>query len=180
MASDFDLAPDWLNSNAAAFVPDNATWVTLEQFGSLTVQTADTETLPAMKIAAERDKDTLDIARLPRKLNIANAVKAVNLAYDKYGGHSIPLAVGRENYLLVVEDALDATAALGLNAGSPFPESNNRESQGSPTLTPKQLLKVARQALLPHTGTRYWPRVGPRVHNRGKRPARPGPAAVQP
>ncbi len=26
MAADYDLAPDWLNSNAAAFVPDNATW----------------------------------------------------------------------------------------------------------------------------------------------------------
>lgn len=24
MAADYDLAPDWLNSNAAAFVPDNA------------------------------------------------------------------------------------------------------------------------------------------------------------
>jgi hypothetical protein len=25
MATDYDLAPDWLNTNAAAFVPDNAT-----------------------------------------------------------------------------------------------------------------------------------------------------------
>ncbi|BAS12591.1 hypothetical protein AHiyo8_08940 [Arthrobacter sp. Hiyo8] len=62
MAEDYDLAPDWLNSNAAAFVPDNATWVNLEQLDGLTIQAADTETLLAMKIAAERDKDTLDIA----------------------------------------------------------------------------------------------------------------------
>ncbi len=112
MAAEYDLAPDWLNSNAAAFVPDNATWVELEQLDGLTIQAADTETLLAMKIAAERDKDTLDIARLLRRLNISNANDAVDLAYNKYGEHSIPLAAGRENYLIVVDDALDAAATL--------------------------------------------------------------------
>ena len=68
MATDDDLAPDWLNTNAAAFVPDNATWIPLEQLDGLTIQAADTETLLAMKIAAERDKDTLDIARLLHRL----------------------------------------------------------------------------------------------------------------
>ena len=115
MAEDYDLAPDWLNSNAAAFVPDNATWVNLEQLDGLTIQAADTETLLAMKIAAERDKDTLDIARLLRRLNITNADDAVDLAYDKYGDHSIPLAAGRDNYLIVVDDALDAAATLEPN-----------------------------------------------------------------
>jgi len=43
MAGDYDLAPDWLNSNAAAFVPDNATWVELEQLDGLTIQAADTK-----------------------------------------------------------------------------------------------------------------------------------------
>jgi hypothetical protein len=80
MAADYGLAPDWLNSNAAAFVPDTATWVTLEQLGGLTIECADTETLLAMKVAAERDKDTLDIARLLRRLNITNANDAVDLA----------------------------------------------------------------------------------------------------
>jgi hypothetical protein len=112
MAADYDLAPDWLNSNAAAFVPDNATWVQLEQTDGLTIQAADTETLLAMKIAAERDKDTLDIARLLRKLNITNADDAVDLAYNKYGNHSIPLAADRDNYLIVVDDALDAATTL--------------------------------------------------------------------
>ncbi|MDQ0239495.1 DUF6036 family nucleotidyltransferase [Arthrobacter bambusae] len=112
MAEDYDLAPDWLNSNATAFVPDNATWVNLEQLDGLTIQAADTETLLAMKIAAERDKDTLDIARLLRRLNITNADDAVDLAYNKYGDHSITLAAGRDNYLIVVEDALDAVDSL--------------------------------------------------------------------
>ena len=112
MAADYDLAPDWLNTNASAFVPDNATWDDLEQLDGLTIQAADTETLLAMKIAAERDKDTLDIARLLRRLNITNAADAVDLAYDKYGEHSIPLAGGRENYLIVVDDALDAATTL--------------------------------------------------------------------
>lgn len=112
MAADYDLAPDWLNTNASAFVPDNATWVALEQFDGLTIHAADTETLLAMKIAAERDKDTLDIARLLRRLNITNAADAVNLAYDKYGEHSVPLAAGRDNYLIVVDDALEAATTL--------------------------------------------------------------------
>ena len=112
MAADYDLAPDWLNTNASAFVPENATWVDLEQLDGLTIQAADTETLLAMKIAAERDKDTLDIARLLRRLNITNAADAVDLAYDKYGEHSIPLAAGRDNYLIVVDDALDAATTL--------------------------------------------------------------------
>lgn len=112
MAADYDVAPDWFNTNASAFVPDNATWVDIEQLDGLTIQAADTETLLAMKIAAERDKDTLDIARLLRRLNITIAADAVDLAYDKYGEHSVPLAAGRDNYLIVVDDALDAATAL--------------------------------------------------------------------
>lgn len=70
-----------------------------------------------MKIAAERDKDTLDIARLLRRLNITNAADAVDLAYDRYGQHSLPLAAGRENYLIVVDDALDAATTLQPETG---------------------------------------------------------------
>ncbi len=65
----------------------------------------------AMKIAAERDKDTLDIARLLRRLNNTNAADAVDLAYNKYGQHSIPLVAGRANHLIVVDGALDAATA---------------------------------------------------------------------
>lgn len=111
LACGFSL-PTGLFSNAAAFVPENATWVELEHLDGLTIQAADTETLLAMKIAAERDKDTLDSARLLRRLNIINANDAVDLAYDKYGDHSIPLAAGRDNYLIVVDDALDAATTL--------------------------------------------------------------------
>ena len=82
MADDYDLSPGWLNSSAAAFIPDNAAWVELEQLDGLTIQAGDIETLLAMKIAAERDKDTLDIARLLRRLNITNADDAVDLAYN--------------------------------------------------------------------------------------------------
>lgn len=108
MATEYGLALDWLNSNASAFIPENATWGEVEYLGGLTIQTADAETLLAMKIAAERDKDTLDIARLLRRLKISESSEAVNLAYAKYGEHSIPLAAGRQNYLIVVDDALDA------------------------------------------------------------------------
>ncbi|WP_442542522.1 hypothetical protein ACSBOX_11260 [Arthrobacter sp. KN11-1C] len=93
--------------HAAAFVPDNATWVILEQTDGLTLQAADTETLLAMKIAAERDKATLDITRLFRRLNITKANDAVDLAYDKQGDHSIPLALWRELHLRQAFDAGD-------------------------------------------------------------------------
>ncbi|UKA64421.1 DUF6036 family nucleotidyltransferase [Arthrobacter sp. FW306-04-A] len=43
MAADYNLSPDWLNSNAAAFLPDNATRVTSEQLGGLTIHAADTK-----------------------------------------------------------------------------------------------------------------------------------------
>ncbi len=115
IAADYDLASDWLNSSASAFIPNNATWVILEELEGLTIRAADNETLLAMKIAAERDKDTLDIARLLLKLNITNANNAVDVAYNKYGEHSIPLAASRDNYLIVVNDALDAAATLTPN-----------------------------------------------------------------
>jgi hypothetical protein len=68
-------------------------------------------------MAAERDKDTLDIARLLRRLNITNANDAVDLACNSYGENSIPLAAGRENYLVVVDDALDAATTLEPEGG---------------------------------------------------------------
>ncbi|MFC8304846.1 DUF6036 family nucleotidyltransferase [Specibacter sp. NPDC057265] len=113
MATDYDLASDWLNSNASAFIPEGASWIALEELDGLTIEAADSETLLAMKIAAERDKDTLDIARLLRKLNITSATDAVDLAFSKYGEHSIPLAASRDNYVIVVDDALDAATTLG-------------------------------------------------------------------
>lgn len=108
MAGEYGLAGDWLNSNSAAFVPDGASWVDLESLGGLTVRAADTRTLLAMKIAAEREKDIPDIARLLNELGITDPEDAVDLAYEKYGEYSIPLAAGRENYLIVVEDAMAA------------------------------------------------------------------------
>ena len=44
-----------------------------------------------------------------------NADDAVDLAYNKYGNHAIPLAAGRDNYLIVVDDALDAATTLEPN-----------------------------------------------------------------
>lgn len=109
MATDYDLASDWRNSNGTAFIPDNASWIILEELDGLTIQAADSKTLLAMQSTAERDKDTLDIARLLHKLNITNAV---DLAFNKCGEHSIPLSASRDNYLIVVDDALDAATTL--------------------------------------------------------------------
>jgi hypothetical protein len=47
-----------------------------------------------MKIGAERDKDTLDIARLLRRLNITSAANAVDRAPEgaasQVSGHCVP------------------------------------------------------------------------------------------
>ncbi len=45
MAADYDLASDWLNSSASAFIPYNATRVILEELEGLTIRAADNETL---------------------------------------------------------------------------------------------------------------------------------------
>ncbi|MFF1831847.1 DUF6036 family nucleotidyltransferase [Paenarthrobacter sp. NPDC058040] len=120
MARDYGLEKDWLNSHSSAFVPDGATWVALEPLGALKVHAADTRTLLAMKIAAEREKDIPDIARLLANLGISSPEEAVDLAYEKYGEHAIPLAAGRDNYLIVVEEAMAATPLLpGADASPP-------------------------------------------------------------
>ena len=79
-----------------------------------------------MKIAAERDKDTLDISRLLRKLNITNATEAVDVAFGKYGEYSIPRSASRDNYLIVVDDALDAATSLD---SQPNPESESESGE---------------------------------------------------
>lgn len=50
----------------------------------------------AIQIAAERGKDTNDIARLLRKPNVTNANDAGDLAYNKYGDHSVRLEPATE------------------------------------------------------------------------------------
>ena len=65
-------------------------------------------------------RDGFDVAMAAsgeEALSVLDADDAVDLAYDKYGDYSIPLAAGRDNYLIVVDDALDAAATLKPESG---------------------------------------------------------------
>jgi len=65
-----------------------------------------------MKLAAERDKGILDLGHLVNALGLSDANELLELAYDKYGEDSIPLSHSRENYAIVVEEAISAALRI--------------------------------------------------------------------
>lgn len=85
MASEEGLPPNWLNSNAAPWVPPAAIEVRKEP--GLTVQTASPEHLLAMKIVAARARDQDDILQLASHLGLqdADAYTLARLLTDVYG-----------------------------------------------------------------------------------------------
>lgn len=108
MAKEFGLPKKWLNSSAAAFIPDNAGWTAAPDSVLAHVKLADLPTLTAMKLAAERDKDILDLGHLVNALGLNDPSEILDLAYEKYGEDSIPLSQGRANYEIVAAEALSA------------------------------------------------------------------------
>jgi hypothetical protein len=108
MAEEYGLPGRWLNSNAAAFLPENVSWMAGPPESSSAVRLADLPSLAAMKLAAERTKDIEDLGHIARALGIRDPQQLVANAYAKYGEESIPLAASRENYLIVAEEALQA------------------------------------------------------------------------
>ncbi len=65
-----------------------------------------------MKLAAERDKDILDLGHLVNALRLSDSSELLELAYDKYGEDSIPLSQSKENYAIVAEEAISAARRL--------------------------------------------------------------------
>jgi len=63
MARDYNLPENWLNARAKMFLPDEIGWIALEG-GSSAIRLADLPSLAAMKLAAERQKDIEDLARI--------------------------------------------------------------------------------------------------------------------
>lgn len=111
MAVDYGLPDGWLNDNAAAHIPENAQWIEV-QIGQVRLQRATDETLLAMKMAAERDRDIPDLGFLADKLGLDSPEKMVSTAFRMYGEMSLSLTAGRENYLIVAEEALTAWPSL--------------------------------------------------------------------
>lgn len=112
MEQEFDLPPKWLNSNAAAFLPEEAQWIAGPEGTSSAVKLADLPTLAAMKVAAERAKDIEDLGHIVLALGIESADELVQLAFGKYGEHSVALSAPADNYEIVAEEAMAAAKAL--------------------------------------------------------------------
>ncbi|MFJ6419283.1 DUF6036 family nucleotidyltransferase [Paeniglutamicibacter sp. NPDC091659] len=112
MAVAYGLPVGWLNSKAAAFLPDDAVWIAGKEGSSSAIWLADLQTLAAMKLAAERQKDIEDLGRIANALGITDPADLVRIAYEKYGEDSVPLSASRENYEIVAEEAIAAASAL--------------------------------------------------------------------
>ncbi|MDJ0318981.1 DUF6036 family nucleotidyltransferase [Pseudarthrobacter sp. PS3-L1] len=112
MAAEYGLPPNWLNRNAAAFLPDEAQWIAGPAGTSSGVRLADLPTLAAMKMAAERAKDIEDLGHIVLALRIERAEDLVRLAFDKYGENSIALSAPADNYEIVAEEAMAAADAI--------------------------------------------------------------------
>ena len=65
-----------------------------------------------MKIAAERAKDIEDLGHIVLALGIEKAADLVQLAFEKYGEHSVALSAPADNYEIVAEEAMAAARAL--------------------------------------------------------------------
>ena len=115
MAVAYGLPASWLNSKAAAFLPDDAVWIAGKEGSSSAIWLADLQTLAAMKLAAERQKDIEDLGRIANALGITDPADLVRIAYQKYGEDSVPLSASRENYEIVAEEAIAAATVLKRN-----------------------------------------------------------------
>lgn len=112
MSIEQGLPAKWLNASAAAFIPENAHWAPTADALLSMVEVADLPTLAAMKLAAERDKDIVDLAHLLNALGLSEPREVLEIAYDKYGDDSIALSQSRANYEIVAQEALRAAQHL--------------------------------------------------------------------
>ncbi|BDZ54042.1 hypothetical protein GCM10025870_11150 [Agromyces marinus] len=63
--------------------------------------------LIAMKLAAVRDKDFVDLGILARHLGITEPEELVRIAYEVYGDDAVELPDGRESYLWYAQSVID-------------------------------------------------------------------------
>lgn len=102
MASDLGLPTRWLNAAGRG-------WLRVEEERSKTqvaVSIATDRELIAMKMAAARDKDFVDLGILARHLGITDPAQLVRIAYEVYGDDAVELPDGRESYLWYAESVI--------------------------------------------------------------------------
>jgi hypothetical protein len=103
MAADLGLPTRWLNAAGRS-------WLRVDVGGaeaSATVTVASTRELIAMKLAAGRDKDFVDLGILARHLGITDPGELVRIAYEVYGDDAVELPDGRESYRWYAQSVLE-------------------------------------------------------------------------
>ena len=98
MAREHGLPGEWMNSAGAA-------WNIVNDTGA-TISVATPEELIAMKMAAGRPQDLVDLRILADHLGITDPRRLVELAYAGYGDDSAALSDPRESYELFARDVL--------------------------------------------------------------------------
>ena len=94
VAEELDLADDWLNDAAKAFVPPNAGYDTWAELENLTISVVDPRTLLAMKCAAARtDVDVGDIRFLAGLLGLGSAEEVLAVVLCYFAEERLPVRV---------------------------------------------------------------------------------------
>ncbi|BDZ65481.1 hypothetical protein GCM10025877_24190 [Agromyces mangrovi Wang et al. 2018] len=94
MAADLGLPSRWLNAAGRS-------WLRVETERTddpVSVTVATERELIAMKMAAGRDKDLVDLSIVARHLGISEPDELVRIAYDVYGEDAVELPDGRDSY----------------------------------------------------------------------------------
>ena len=111
MADELGLPANWLNNNAAAFVPGDDHEAPVLDVPGVSVSVASPEHLLAMKMASFRPgTDLTDLAFLFRHLHITTPEQAADLALAIYGEYSVVLP-HRDELLLSAQIILDMAPA---------------------------------------------------------------------
>lgn len=105
LAEERGLEADWINSAGASWLrtdePDPAP-------GEFEIVIATPEQLVAMKLAASREQDLVDLRILARHLGIRDPARLVDIAYDVYGEDSVELPDGRDSYLVIARAVIES------------------------------------------------------------------------
>lgn len=102
MAIDLGLPARWLNAAGRS-------WFRIDEQApdaSVAVTVASERELIAMKLAAARDKDFVDLGILARHLGITDPAELVRIAYEVYGDDAVELPDGRASYLWYAETVI--------------------------------------------------------------------------
>lgn len=107
MAREHGLAPHWLSSAAAAFVPGRDTDADVLDLPGLSVAVASPRHLLAMKmIAARPGRDDDDLETLFAALEITAPHQAVAIMREVYGDNDVLMSDPPESYEFLAEDVL--------------------------------------------------------------------------